>query len=152
MNKEATKSSLGWEGINNRKLIAHFMTKKIRVSVIVVYTPVDPTDAYTRDSDEFYLQSQEQIDRVPGRNMVFLLRDLNAQVCTNRDRCYPSICKFGLGKVVGGLVGGCRLLQFCRYNNLVETNTVFGHKTAHALARYSYDGEAVNLIEYVIVN
>ena len=36
MNKEATKSCLGWEGINNRKIIAHFMTKKFRVSVIVV--------------------------------------------------------------------------------------------------------------------
>ena len=31
MNKEAAKSCLGWEGINNRILIAHFMTKKFRV-------------------------------------------------------------------------------------------------------------------------
>ena len=27
MNKEASKSCLGWGGINNRILIAHFMTK-----------------------------------------------------------------------------------------------------------------------------
>ena len=74
MNKEAAKSCLGWEGINNRILIAHFMTKKFRVSVIVVCAPVEPTDGDTSDSDEFYLQLQEQIDRVPGRNMVFLLR------------------------------------------------------------------------------
>ena len=40
MNKEAVKSCLGWEGINNAILIAHFMTKKFRVSVIVVYAPV----------------------------------------------------------------------------------------------------------------
>ena len=46
-----------------------------RVSVIVVYAPVEPTDGYTSDSDEFYLQLQEQIDRVPGRNMVFLLEN-----------------------------------------------------------------------------
>ena len=37
INKEAAKSCLCWEGINNRILIAHFMTKKFRVSVIVVY-------------------------------------------------------------------------------------------------------------------
>ena len=38
MNKEVARSCLGWLGINNRIiLIAHFMTKKFRVSVIVVY-------------------------------------------------------------------------------------------------------------------
>ena len=42
------------------------MTKK-------VYDPVEPSDGDTSDSDKFYLQFQEQIDRVPGRNMVFLL-------------------------------------------------------------------------------
>ena len=47
------------------------MTKKFKVSVIVVYAPVKPTDGYTSNSDEFYLQLQEQIDSVPGKNMVF---------------------------------------------------------------------------------
>ena len=55
MNKEAAKSCLGWEGINNGMLIARFMTKKYRVSVIVVYAPVEPTDGVCRGTDEFYL-------------------------------------------------------------------------------------------------
>ena len=63
VNKEAAKSCLGREGINNRILIAHFMTKTFRVSVIVVYAPVEATDGDTSDSDEFYIQLQEQIDR-----------------------------------------------------------------------------------------
>ena len=121
-NKEAVKSCLGWVGATNRIPIAHFMTNKFRVSVIVVYAPVEPTDGETSDSDEFYLQLQEQIDRVPGRNMVFLLRDFNAQVGRNRDRWYPSLGKFGAGEETSN---GYRLLQFCRYNNLVITNTVF---------------------------
>ena len=49
------------------------MTKKFRVSVIVAYAPVELTDRDNSDSDEFYLQLQEQIERVPGINMVFLL-------------------------------------------------------------------------------
>ncbi|XP_065575210.1 uncharacterized protein LOC136036808 [Artemia franciscana] len=53
MNKEAAKSFLGWEGLNNRILIAHFMIKKFRVSVIVVYVPVELNDSDTCDSDEF---------------------------------------------------------------------------------------------------
>ena len=40
VNKKAAKSCLGWEGINNLLLVSHFMTKKFRVSVIVVYAPV----------------------------------------------------------------------------------------------------------------
>jgi hypothetical protein len=79
MNKEDSKSCLGWKGINNIILIAHFMTKKFSVSVIVVYTPVEPTEGDNSDSDEFHLQLQEQIDRVPGRNRVFLLKDFNAR-------------------------------------------------------------------------
>ena len=98
MNKEAAKSCLGWEGINNRILIAHFMTRKFRVSVIVVYAPVEPTDGDTSDSDEFYLQLQEQIDKVPGRNMMLLLGDFNAQVGRYRDRWYPNLGKFGVGR------------------------------------------------------
>ncbi|XP_065578676.1 uncharacterized protein LOC136039119 [Artemia franciscana] len=49
MNKEAAKSCLGWEGINNRILIAHFMTKKFKVSFVVVYALVEPTDGDTSD-------------------------------------------------------------------------------------------------------
>ena len=42
MNKKGVKSCLGWEGINNRILIDHFMTKRLGVSVILVYGPVGP--------------------------------------------------------------------------------------------------------------
>ena len=36
INKQAAESCLGWEGVNNRILIVHFMTYKFRVLVIVV--------------------------------------------------------------------------------------------------------------------
>ena len=85
MNKEAVKSCLGWDGIDNRILIAHFITKKFRVSVIVVYAPVEPTDEDICDTDEFYLILQEQIDRVQGRNMVFFIGDFTAQIGGNRE-------------------------------------------------------------------
>ena len=84
MNNESAKSCLGWEGINNRILIAHFLTKRFRG--LIAYAPLGPTDGSTSGSDEFYLQLQEEIDRVPGRNMVFLLGDFKAHVGTNRDR------------------------------------------------------------------
>ena len=83
INKEAPKSYLGWEGINNRILIAHFMTKKFRISVIVVYARVEPIDRESRDTDEFNLQFKEQIDWVPDRNVMFILGDFNAQFDRN---------------------------------------------------------------------
>ena len=81
--------------------------------------------------------------------MVFLLGDFNAQVGRNRDRWYPSLGKFGVGKENSN---GYRLLQFCSYNILVITNTVFVHKMAHKLTWYSRDGKTANLNDYVIVN
>ena len=47
-NKEAAKYCLGLNSLNIRILIDHFVFKRFRVSVIVVYTPVEPTDEYTR--------------------------------------------------------------------------------------------------------
>ena len=81
--------------------------------------------------------------------MVFLLGDFNAQVDRNRDRWYPSLGKFGVGKENSN---GYRFLQFRRYNNVVVTNTMFGHKIAHKLTWYSRDGKTANLIDYIIVN
>ena len=124
------------------------MTKKFRVSAIVVYAPIEPTDGDTSDQDEFYLRLKEQKDRVPGRNMVFLLGDFNAQDCRNKDKWYPSLGKFGVRKEHSN---DYRFLQFCRYNNLVIANTVFGH-AINKLIWYSRDGKTVNLIGYVIVN
>ena len=77
MNKESGTSCLGWEGINNRVLIAHFITKEFKVSVIVVYAPVKPTNRDISDSDKFYLELQEHIDRIPRRNIAFLLGNSN---------------------------------------------------------------------------
>ena len=79
-------------------LIAHFITKKCRISAIVAYSPVELTDGDTSDSDELYLQLEEQINWVPRRNIVFLLEDFSAQAGRNRDRRYPSLGKFGVGK------------------------------------------------------
>ena len=40
INQEAAKSILGWEGIINRMLVAHFMDKKCMISVPVVFMPL----------------------------------------------------------------------------------------------------------------
>ena len=47
MNKVAPKSFLCCKSTNNRMILARFVTKKCRVSVIVVYDSVELTD---RDS------------------------------------------------------------------------------------------------------
>ena len=60
----------------------------------------------------------------------------------------PSLGNFGVGKNSNGY----RLLQFLRCNNLVMTNTAFGHKIANKLTWHSCDGNAANLIDNFIVN
>jgi hypothetical protein len=49
VNKEAAKPCLGWGGINNKMLVTYFMTKRCRVSIIVVLAPVEPTDGESSD-------------------------------------------------------------------------------------------------------
>ena len=58
MNKEAAMSCLGWEGINNRIVNAHFMTKKLKISVIAVYAPIEPIDG------EILVDSLSKFDNV----------------------------------------------------------------------------------------
>ena len=38
------------------------------------------------------------MDRVPGKNIVFLFGNFNTQVSRNRDRWYSSLGKFGVEK------------------------------------------------------
>jgi len=73
MNKEASKSHIGWKGINSRILVARFITKKCMVSVIYVYAPVESIDRESSDTYELDLQLLETIDRIRGRNLVFLV-------------------------------------------------------------------------------
>ena len=75
--------------------------------------------------------------------MVFLLGNFNAQVGRNKGRWYPSLDKLGVGKENSN---GWRLSQFCRYNNLALTNTVFGHTMGQKLTWYSPDGKTANLL------
>ena len=46
---------------------------------------------------------------------------------------------------------GYRLLQLCRYNNLIIASSVFGQEITINLARQSYD-DKTKLADYVIVN
>ena len=56
MNNEVAMSCLGWETIGKRLLVTHFVSKKCRESVIVIYAPVEPTDGNRSGSDKFYLK------------------------------------------------------------------------------------------------
>ena len=80
--------------------------------------------------------------------MVLLQGDFNAPVGRNRNRWYLSLGNFDVRKETNN---GYIFLQFCRYNNPVMTNTVFGHKMDHKITWYSLDGNTGNLIDYIIV-
>ena len=128
-NKKAAKSFLGWKGINFSMPPANFVTEKCRVSVIIVYVPIEQTDGGSIDSNEFHLQQKEQIER---------------------DRWDPSLGKSGIGKENSN---DYRLLQFCRsYYPFNTIQKVFGHEIDHRLKCYSNDGKRANLIDYLITN
>jgi hypothetical protein len=49
LNTDAAKSCLLREAHNNRILVAHFMTKKLKISFVVVYAPVNRTNGNSGD-------------------------------------------------------------------------------------------------------
>ena len=93
---------------------------------------VSSTDGDSNDSDESYIQLQEQIDHVSGRNMIFLLGDSDAQISKNRDRCYQSVDKFYVRKKNRI---SYKLLRLCRYDNPFITNTASNIKMVLKLPR-----------------
>ena len=76
---------------------------------MVVYAPVKLTDRDSSESDKFYWQLQESIERVQGRNIVFHWEILTHNLVEIGIEGILSLGKFGMGKENSN---GYRLHQF----------------------------------------
>ena len=83
-----------------------------------------PTSTHPEEEiDDFYDQLQSLLERIPSREAVIILGDLNSKVgeCTDKEH---GIGPYGLGT---RNARGEKLADFCQANDLVVTNQVPTH-------------------------
>ena len=92
--------------------------KPFNITVIQVYAPTSNTEE--TEVEWFYEDLQDLLELTPKKDVLFILRDWNAEVGSQET---PGVTgKFGLGM---WNEAGQRLIQFCQENALVTANTLF---------------------------
>ena len=94
----------------------HFQGKPFNITAIQVCAPTSNAE----EDEQFYEDLQDLLELTPKRDVLFIIGDWNAKVGSQET---PGVTgKFGLGIWSGG---GQRLIEFCKENALVVTNTLF---------------------------
>jgi len=76
---------VSWQPISDRLLLARFAHKHGHLSIIVVYTHMDPSENH--DKDNFYNQLSAATQSIPPHNMLIVLGDFNASSGTCDNGC-----------------------------------------------------------------
>ena len=97
------------------------------VSVIAVYAPTNEV-GNEEESRKFYQALQDFVSKTPKRDMLLVMGDFNSRVGSDADPWQSIIGRFGQKEQNRN---GVRLLDFCAFNNLVVTNTLFQHRPCH---------------------
>ena len=76
LSKMAAKSLIEWEPISDRIIRARFESKFQKVSIIMCYSPTNNAEEVVKDL--YYNQLLAVVDKIPRRDMLILMGDMNA--------------------------------------------------------------------------
>ena len=121
----------------------HFQGKPFNITVIQVYVPT--SNAEEAEVERFYEDLQDLLELTPKKDVLFIIGDWNAKVGSQET---PGVTgKFGLGM---RNEAGQRLIEFCKENALVITNTLFQQHKRRCYTLTSPDGQHPNQIDYIL--
>ena len=131
MSKEAgtawRKAGTVFTSVSDRILRVRMKSHIGLVSIIAVYAPTN-VPGREEESEKFYEVLQECVDEVGKRDMLIVMGDFNARVGNDVNGWPGLVGRFGSEERNDN---GERLLDFCAFNGMVITNTVFQHRPCH---------------------
>ena len=136
-----------WDPISDRLIRAGFNFKYCKLTILQCCAPTNEADDDVMD--DFNEQLQTTLSKVPLRDMLLIMGDMNAKEGDNNTGCERVIGKHGCETRSDN---GERLVDFCLNNNCTIGGSIFPHKNIHNLIWKSPDGRTTNLIDHIIVN
>ena len=119
----------------------------MKLTMIHMYAPTNDADEQTKE--EFYGKLQEVAEQVHKHDMLIITGDMNAKVGNLVNGLERVMGQQGIGMVNDN---GERLKEFCDFNEMVITGTIFLHKEIHKQTWVSPNGRTKNQIDHTLVN
>jgi exonuclease III len=118
-----------WTALSERLLIARFQAQSsMTITVVAAYAPTETSSS--AEQQAFDLQLHAALAAVPGRDVVVLLGDFNAQIGSDCST-HGQVRGPHTVQPVAANSNGSRLLDTALAHNLVIANTLFPHKRIH---------------------
>ena len=147
LNKTSKKSLLEWNPISQRIVTARFDTQFQKTTVIQVYAPTN--EAQEIEKEDFYNALQYVEDKIPKRDILIIMGDLNVKVGSERIGRERKIGSQGIGNINEN---GELFADFCAVNRLVIGGTLFPHKNLHKITWVSPAGNVENQIDHIPIS
>ena len=148
LTRDASTSLMEWETVTGRIVTARFHLCWHNVSVIQCYALTHTAELVAKE--EFYEQLQAVMDKVPKRNIIILMGDMNAKVGGGNRGKTSVMGQHGADAIMNE--NGELLTDFCEANEMVIGGSLFPRKECHKVTWVSPDRRTHNQIEHVIIN
>ena len=144
LDQEVARRLIEIEQCSDRLIMIKVSATPVDMVIIQVYMPTsDHTD---EEIEDMYEQIEKLINGVKGNTNLIVMGDFNASVGEGNDE--KVIGKYGLGKRNDR---GQRMIEFCKKNNLVVTNTWFQQEKRNRRTWKGFDGTGKSQLDYILV-
>ncbi|KAL0860793.1 hypothetical protein ABMA27_009337 [Loxostege sticticalis] len=126
---------MGYEPVSDRIISINLKSSPMNLNIVQAI-------------EKFYSKLESTMAKVPSRELIIILGDLNSKIGENAHQLSKCARRFGLGK---RNERGERLLQFASENDLLIANSLFEHHPRRLYTWVSPDGKTRNQIDYIMI-